>query len=128
MYKANTDASFTSQCSCPHLLSENTLTNIYGYMLDSLHALITANFNEFYVLNIAKLGIFFLFASIEYCNAFSFLYYYPRKTNHFSFYEILWTVYCTSCCCFALEHPLVMIKDYNYLLFGASKTPTHQLE
>lgn len=86
---------------------------------------------ELYALNIATLGIFFLFASIEYCNAFSFCIITPDRltTLHFfylqAFYEMLWTVYCTSCCCFALEHPLVMIKDYNYLLFylfGASKT------
>lgn len=48
---------------------------------------------EFYALNIATLGIFFLFASIEYCNAFLFLYYYPRKTNHIALFlsgSFLW--------------------------------------
>lgn len=91
------------------------------------------------ILQIYTTALCFKYSYItDFCNAFSSSPYYTSKTKHIAFfirlaalYETLWTIYCTSCCCFALEHPLEMIKDYNYLvfyLFAASKTPTHKLE
>ncbi len=86
--------------------------------------------SKFYALNIAKSGIFFRLLPSNIAMPSHFCIITPERltTLHFfylaAFYEMICTVYCTSCCCFALEHPLVMIKDYNYLLFylfGASK-------